>query len=199
MTAARPVSQPWSSVLSSFSPSSVSTLRVLTVRVKAGCSLGGSLWPAGFRLRRLAQEFLCPISMFILTAEARTNFAARKCFAGVVLLSGAWNLHIWINLEVWNVSLRGRRKGRTRVRNRSGLVAVAKGLAGVCHSKDCVLPDRRSESAPVEWFDSLHFGNLNLRMILRGQRSILYDLGSRFCGRRSASETCSRTVSCLRR
>ena len=77
-------------------------------------------------------------------------------------------------------------------------VDVAKTLAGVCLSEDCVLRDRRRESAPwmlcfeVEGLDSwegLHFWNLNLRISLRGQCSISYDLGSWFRGRRSTSET----------
>ena len=105
-------------------------------------------------------------------------------------------------LEGRNVSLRGRCKESDTLWKSwqaQYFVDVAKTLAGVCHSKDCVLRDRRRESAPwmlcfeVEGLDSwegLHFRNLNLRVSLRGQCSISYDLGSWFRGRRSTSETC---------
>ena len=105
-------------------------------------------------------------------------------------------------LEGRNVSLRGRCKESDTLWKSwqaQYFVDVAKTLAGVCHSKDCVLRDRRRESAPwmlcfeVEGLDSwegLHFRNLNLKVSLRGQCSISYDLGSWFRGRRSTSETC---------
>ena len=105
-------------------------------------------------------------------------------------------------LEDGSVSLRGRCKESDTLWKSwqvQYFVDVAKTLAGVCHSKDCVLRDRRRESAPwmlcfeVEGLDSwegLHFWNLSLRISLRGQCSISYDLGSWFRGRRSTSETC---------
>ena len=105
-------------------------------------------------------------------------------------------------LEVRNVSLRGRCKESDTLWKSwqaQYFVDVAKTLAGVCHSKDCALCGRRRESAPwmlcfeVEGLDSwegLHFWNLNLRISLRGQCSISYDLRSWFRGRRSTFETC---------
>ena len=105
-------------------------------------------------------------------------------------------------LDDRNVILRGRCKESDTLWKSwqaQYFVDVAKTLAGVCHSKDCVLRDRRRESAPwmlcfeVERLDSwegLHFWSFNLRISLRGQCSISYDLGSWFRGRRSTSETC---------
>ena len=57
-----------------FSPNSGYTEGVLTVRVKAGCSLRCSLWPGGFVCAGM------PFwnSMLISTAQARTKSAARK-------------------------------------------------------------------------------------------------------------------------
>ena len=87
-------------------------------------------------------------------------------------------------------------------------VDVAKTLAGVCHSKDCVLRGRCRESAPwilyfevkgLNSWEGLHFWNLSLGMLLRGQCSISYDLGSWFRGRRNVSEARFRNVNPLRR
>ena len=63
----------------SFSPNSLSTLRGSygrsNGRVRLGIGVRALAW--GFRLRRLAQKFVCQISMFISTAQARAKWASR--------------------------------------------------------------------------------------------------------------------------
>ena len=114
-------------------------------------------------------------------------------------------------MEVRNVSLRGRCKESDTLWKSwqaQYFVDVAKTLAGVCHSKDCFLRGRRREFAPwvlyfevkgLNSWEGSHFWNLSLGMLLRGQCSISYDLGSWFRSRRSTSEAWFRHVNRLRR
>ena len=86
--------------------------------------------------------------------------AVEKSFRVGFYVTGAGDRMV---LEDRNVSLRGRCKESDTLSKSwqaQYSVDVAKTLAGVCHSKDCVLRDRRRESAPwmlcfeVEGLDS---------------------------------------------
>ena len=168
-----------------FSPNSVSTLWGSYGKGKEWCPWG--VLPQ----RRLS------------TAQARTEFRLRRqCAVDRRSRDFGSFYRVSVHFLEQNVVLRDRCKESDTLWKSwqvQYFVDVAKTLAGVCHSKDCVLRDRRRESAPwmlcfeVEGLDSwegLHFWNLSLRISLRGQCSISYDLGSWFRGRRSTSETC---------
>ena len=128
-----------------------------------------------FRLRRLAQSLRRGNRNF----EGIVLPGVRACFR---TWTGARNPS---HVEVRNVGLRGRRRESGQAQC---FVDVAKPLAGVCHSRDCVLRGRRREFAPwilcfevegLNSWEALHFWNLSLRMILRGQCSFLYDIWPR--------------------
>ena len=159
-----------------------------------------------FRLRRLAQSLRRGNRNVegIVLPGVRVRFRTWTS----VCMAGARNPSL---MEVRNVSLRGRCKESDTLWKSwqaQYFVAVAKTLAGVCHSKDCVLGGRCRESVPwilyfevkgLNSWEGLHLCNLSLRMRLRGQCSISYDLGSWFRGRRSTSEAWFRNVNPLRR
>ena len=164
-----------------------------------------SLWPGGFVCAGMPfWDF-----MLISTAPARTEFAARKsqfrrhCFTGCRCvfryeLHFAWPVqgirHMWRSVR--NLSLRGRCGHFVKIV--AGAVFCAK-TAGVRHSRDCVLTWQAPgihTMDPMFW----RFGTWAwLRMILRRQCSISYDLGSWFRGRCSTSEVWFRKTNPLRR
>ena len=135
---------------------------------------------------------------WVILPGVRVRFEAKHGFTWQVQEIGwFWRIEAWVYAAgARNLTLcenRGRRSILWTLAKRWQVCVC------VCHSKDCVLRDRRRESASwmlcfeaegvVSW-EGLHFWNLNLRISLRGQCSISYDLRSWFRGRRSTSETC---------
>ena len=165
-----------------------------------------------FCLRRLVQGSVCDDSAArILGHEIFDRFTQCLCTFWSKMLFYVTSAGDRMVLEGRNVSLCGRcKKSGTLWKSWQApyFVDVAKKLAGVLHSKDCVLRGRRRESAPwilyfvVEGLDSwerLRFWIFNLTILLRGQCSISYDFESWFRGRCSISEIYFRNMNPLRR
>ena len=142
-----------------FSPNSGYTEGVLTVRVKAGFDQGTLSGPVVSSAQECRFEILC---WFRLRRLAQSVGRGNRNFEGVVLPGVRVRFWTWRSfcmagvrnpslMEVRNVSLHGRRKESDTLWKSwqaQYFVDVAKTLAGVCHSKDCVLRGKRRESAP---------------------------------------------------